>query len=743
MTIAWSLAILGLQILVPGYLIGLSMARRSVADYFFIGFLVNATLIIVVSFFSPDKDLVIRLVYIALTLLTSVLAVVHWPSKKGDTEGGGSDRSSQKVKHVFWVGLTSTLFFAGHVAFHNLGYDDIAHLQYLTSVSEGERFPLYRSIVGGWYGARYPYFGIVIGTLGSGMRAGTFLSYYVIGVMVLTFFLVKVYEEIYHFQGNYKTAVAGAALGAMILHIGGIDSYFNFGLYPLQQSKLIVLTGLLYLLVRPNTRISFTNFTIGTMLVTLGVSYHLNLLLLVPPYLLILVLILFLRVSNWRTRARWLVMSLIFPFLVIVGGIVGSNQIIKYQEPFAGATAPATETSSRVNSPDVEKDQSARIGDWITKGRQAKLYMNRAYGVEILLLSGLFLVSTAIKLSSISWLLVLLSLGALGFGAITSAQRLPSQALSAMVRSGPIVFVADLLRSGIDIESLHKKGVITDPYSSAILRSLGVRSVAEVQLPAIQYFFSPLFTLEGVGYGILREGFDHDKIILLNTRLWGPMAFERLEDATRDTRGSIDESIDHFWNEYKYSTLAVIKNQFFRFFSGIVGPTLMSYYPAKEKWTGSISELPDHNGFDDVIIYRDSALVFPGTIEKDKIKVVEVYGSGDSIVIDREVLPPEDETIVMKFHMPQKVYPWVPKGIAIMSSLEPRIPYLLLTLNTGHLGNLGNIDRVSIKEYPCWITPEDLNVLLGITDLRRETFYLRTVKPFRSLDSCALGWLND
>jgi len=711
-----------------------------------LGFLVNAILIIVVSFFLPDKDLVIRVVYIALTLLTSVLAGVHWLTKKRGAEGGGSDRSSQKVKYVFWVGLASTLFLAGHVAFHNLGYDDIAHLQYLMSVSEGELFPLYRSIVGGWYGARYPYFGIVIGTLGSGIRAGGFVSYYLIGAMVLTFFVVKVYEEIYRFQGNYKTAVAGAALGAMILHMGGFDSYFNFGLYPLQQSKLIVLTGLLYLLVRPNTTISFTNFTIGTMLVTLGVSYHLNLLLLVPAYLLILALILFLRVPNWRTRTRWLMISLIFPFLVIVGGTFGSNQVIKYQEPFAGAKVPAAETSSRVNSPDLQEDQSARIGEWITKGRDRQLYIQRAYSVEMLLLSGLFLVSTAIKLSSMSRLLVLLSIGALGFGAITSAQRLPSQALSAIVKSGPIVFVADLLRSGIDIESLDKQGVITDPYSSVILRSLGVRSVAEVQPPVIQYLFSPLFTLEGVNYGILREGFDHDKIIFLNTRLWGPMAFERLEGATRDTRGSIDESIDQFWNEYKYSTLVIIKNQFVRFFSSIFGPTLMSYYPAKEKWAGSISDLPDHNGFDEVIIYRDSALVFPGAIQRDKIKVVEVYGSGDSIVVDREVLPPTDKTIVVKFHMghmdPAR-YPWVPKGIAIMSPPGQEIPYLLFTLNTGHLSNLGSIDRVVLREYPCWITPEDLKMLLSMTDLRREWFFLRRQERLlQKPGECASGWVN-
>ena len=79
----------------------------------------------------------------------------------------------------------------------------------------------------------------------------------------------------------------------------------------------------------------------------------------------------------------------------------------------------------------------------------------------------------------------------------------------------------------------------------------------------------------------------------------------------------------------------------------------------------------------------------------------------------------------MKFHMPGAPFPWVPKGIALIHQREHKIPYLLFTLNIGHLGSLGNIDRAVLREYPCWITPTDLEMLLRMTDLRREWFFLR------------------
>ena len=138
-----------------------------------------------------------------------------------------------------------------------------------------------------------------------------------------------------------------------------------------------------------------------------------------------------------------------------------------------------------------------------------------------------------------------------------------------------------------------------------------------------------------------------------------------------------------------------------------------------------LKHLPDTIRSDDLLVYRDSGLFVPGTWKKDTIQVIEVYGTGDSIIIDREVLPRSSNAIVMKFHMPGAPFPWVPKGIAIISQEAQKIPYLLFTLNTGHLGSLGNIDHAVLREYPCWITPTDLEMLLRMTDLRREWFFLR------------------
>jgi hypothetical protein len=726
----FSLFALLVQLLVPGYILCLLLRRRSVSDIFFFGFLVNASLVIVLSVFFADTDFVAQCTRVAVVFITAGSGLLVFRRKTVET--AQTFETIPIRRYLVLIGSIVVILMGVYVATHNLGYDDIAHLQYLLEIPAGDRFPVFRSIVGHWHGARYPYYGLVIGTLGAGLSGGNFISYYVLGGLVFAFFLLKIFEVISTYQRGYRAAVATLFLVSIVLLVGGFDNYFNFGLYPLQQAKIFFMIGLIYIVAHPQKRATQTDYIVGTGLVSLGILYHLNLFLLIPAYLVVLAIVIVVRTHGWKEKLVYSMIPFILPVLVAVATVNPDNRFIRYEEP------PVVESS--VSGGDVlpkptffyrisEKLES--LAGWIKKGRYRDAYISRAYSKEILLIPALVFVATSVAGGVLGWLWIpscLVFGWALGSQSIST---LPKQLASAYFKSGPAFVVFDLEQSAIDIDEIDKKGIVTDPYTKIMLRSLGYQQINSTELPITPYLFSPLVRSDGIGYGLKRAGLPEESTIIFNSRLWGPKAAARFEGRNLGMAYPFDAAVEGLIEKQRIQEVAHIAgafkslaNQFFKL-KLVVRQASSVGYPEEMG--------PPFIKFTEVAsVYRDTALVNLGTLEANRIKVVRVYGTGDGIVIDRSILSGEHITI-KKFHMADSINPSAPKGIGIIASSRVNIPYLFFTLNTGHLGSLGAIDSVSIQEYPCWVTMDDIKVLLGITDKRREMDYLyRIIEPQRS-----------
>lgn len=724
-----SLALLIGQLLLPGYVLCLILQRRAVADIFFFGFLVNASLVVVLSVFFADTDFVAQCTRVAVVFITAGGGLLVF--RRRAVEAAQTFEIIPIRRYLALIGSIVAILLGVHVVTHNVGFDDIAHLDYLLEIPAGDRFPVFRSIVGDWYGARYPYYGLVIGTLGTGLSGGILISYYVLGGLVFVFFLLKIFEVISTYQRGYRAAVATLFLVSIILLVGGIDSYFNFGLYPLQQAKLFFMIGLIYIVAHPQKRATQTDYIVGTCLVSLGIFYHLNLFLLIPAYLVVLAIVIVVRTHGWKEKLVYSMIPFILPVLVAVATVNPDNRFIRYEEPPAVESSASGEVLPKPTFFDRLSEKLESLAGWIKKGRYRDEYITRAYSNEIVLVPALVLVATSVAGGVLGWLWIpscLVFGWALGSQSIST---LPKQLVSAYFKSGPAFVVFDLARSAIDIDGVDKKSIVTDPYTKIMLRSLGYQQINSTELPITPYLFSPLVRSDGIGYGLKRAGLPEESTMIFNSRLWGPKAAARFEGRALGMAYPFDAAVEGLIEKQRIQEVMHIArafkslaNQFFKL-KLVVRQSSSAGYPEEMG--------PPFIKFTEVAsVYRDTALVNLGTLEANRIKVVRVYGTGDGIVIDRSILSGEHITI-KKFHMADSINPSAPKGIGIIASSRVNIPYLFFTLNTGHLGSLGAIDSVSIQEYPCWVTMDDIKVLMAITDKRREMDYLyRIIEPQRS-----------
>ena len=270
------------QILVPGWVVMRCFRRDvSLSDAFAVGILIATTALLFFSLILDGIDS-IALAYRVTLLGVTIISLFRLLSER---QSGRYWRSEITLTFSRFPVFLSSITILGAFLFvvtHNIGFDDIAHLQYLADIKDETIFPVFIEVRESWSVARYPLFGLLVKGITLDFAGGGFFGYYFFGLFVLVFFLAKVYDVVLEAKPNSKAGSAAYLISLCILIIGSFDNYLNFGLYPLQQAKLIFLTGIVYLVAFVRDRDSKVLLFLGGTLIAVSFIYHFNMLLLAP-----------------------------------------------------------------------------------------------------------------------------------------------------------------------------------------------------------------------------------------------------------------------------------------------------------------------------------------------------------------------------------------------------------------------------------------------------------------------------
>lgn len=169
------------------------------------------------------------------------------------------------------------------VGTHNLGFDDTAHIDYLDKVFEDGVFQEFQNHfkdeVGNWKLARYPGFGLLVGTVGCLIPGGSFFVYYILGFLILVNFLILLIGLARERSMAWVHVYLLMCISILVLFAGGYDNFFNYGFYPLNQGKLLIMAGVFCLIFNcpPGQSILWHRMVLGAGLLGFGAFQHLNL----------------------------------------------------------------------------------------------------------------------------------------------------------------------------------------------------------------------------------------------------------------------------------------------------------------------------------------------------------------------------------------------------------------------------------------------------------------------------------
>jgi len=535
-----------LLLVLPGGCLGLLFSKNkalSLADMFFCGWVWVVSVALFLVFFIQDTQLLIRylwgitgffscgsLVYLVLTNRGQVIVRLRNVWKKPDV-------------CCFPISLFVVVLTVAMIITHSYGYDDFSHLSLLADSLSGDIFQDYRNFVDpmhGWFQekwmiARYPYWGVLICYLGGGITGGVIGAYYWLGVLLLTATLLKIYEFCYVRSGGRLSAVNITAMSAMLLAIAGPDNYFNFGIYPLQQGKLLLLVGLLYLLCqRPSGRNKLFLF-VGASLLSVSWLHHLNLVLLYAFVAPLCLIILFYQVKSIRERVRLLIFFAVFPVIVTLMIISGKGfvrienvekivhqqvvQVSTAEKVEHGDTVPLKKRSIIENSNETTKLFQLLIMPyrWFKVGKYVSIYFQRVFSIELFLICLLIFIAPFVLKFKKMHLLVCFSSLILVVG--TSAAVWPRQVIASFYKPGSLWMCWDLRDFKKNME--NKSTLMAEPYTALYLRLLYGLEVEVLSVWSQLRVFYPFYETETADDFIC---IDANKVrggFVFNQRYWG------------------------------------------------------------------------------------------------------------------------------------------------------------------------------------------------------------------------------
>lgn len=658
----------------------------TLADAFFTGVVLNVFLAIGLLPLVQSTQALAVAVRIALVLCVGAFVLLGIKRKGAQEYIAGiwaSCRRSVVRSHVLIAAIT-TLLLILFVGTHNLGYDDVAHLHYLAGVFDGNVFPVYRDLVDKWEAARYPAFGILIGVLGCGVQGSGFWLYYIMGGLIHICFFVKVYEFCYSRTRNVWQGMAGTALTALVLSVFSLGNYFNYGIYPLGLSKLLFMTGVCYLLISWRLTKQRTWFFLGAGLLTAGVLYHLNLVLLffvVVPFLLLFIY------SQQKGFKKWLLYCcFFFSFSVLTAPalLAPQNGILHYIEPVR--VEKSGDSKAPVEKPSILDKiiyKVERLVNWVQDGRYKSKYIKRAFSVElfvvpvIVVLLGAFSLHQLFSIFLVSLFLLIIS--------IELARTVPRQMIISSFRSGTSWMLADLIRSGVDFRS--QDTIHTDPYTGLYLKILGRTQVEVMDMFEQVLLFYPFFSLQSAQKQL---GESVAKDYLINGRMVGIPGVTRLAEKKKDVlsrQQTFVQEASHNFNLLNFSTMIgntgkIIQRQL------LLPVFVKSIPPVSEK--SAVQSLMQEIPGNKPLLWKDKAII-PLT----KLR------AGTKIEIDTPGAGYETDEVAVISAQGDKVLRLIKRDIEdkMFYVVEEDVERVLLVVinEEGHFHGLGRVDSISVN----------------------------------------------
>jgi hypothetical protein len=523
-----------LTVLLPGlFLCCLTGARAkwSTIDAFFMGWVCFFS---VSAFMSPwletSASIAISTRIILALFCFGVLIVLFTKKRQKDLLHYFDPRQRYRGWSSFYslgFGLLLSLIVVGYLVGHNTGFDDSAHLEYLSRILKDHVFLPDKKITDGWYAARYPYFGLLIGTLAFGIPGGVVFVYYFAGISIFVIFILKIYELIFDLTKNQANALLLVIAAVAILVTQGNDNYLNFCIYPLEMGKLFFMSGLLYLIKGWNRKEITHHFWVGSGLVTMGALIHLNLLITYFFSIPLLVIVFFCFSKGGHNKIKVLCLIVCFPILALPSGLHISNGFLHYGSPISSKKVyekieGKVERVERVESTRLKVGRMMKLpAKWTRQGSRKMYYIHRAWIPEFFWLAGLvFLIPHLFFFSRIYLIIGCIALIVILHNFITIV---PKQLSVALYRRGTAVMLYDSLRSKIK----WNKNITywTDSYTALYLELLYNVSAKKLTLVEETLAFSPLYNF---GRDVLPDRFSKnvqlEDYIVFNGRFWGQEA---------------------------------------------------------------------------------------------------------------------------------------------------------------------------------------------------------------------------
>jgi hypothetical protein len=231
----------GACLLLPGWIVSQAYRRRpTILGVSTVGLGLHIAALVLIGLVTPRIDRVVAVLVpatLALAVLVRVVATRRWPPDDQSDWGISLSRLSISGVAVL-VGVAAVIRW-----FHNYHYDDLQHLTYLTElVRQNRTFPdqFTLTLPFGMQLARYPYWALseIAITRLAGVPLGD--GYYLLG---LGLFGLALGVAAGAMERGWSARHATMALFTLILGSTFIDSLLNYGGYPFQCGKLLVLAA--------------------------------------------------------------------------------------------------------------------------------------------------------------------------------------------------------------------------------------------------------------------------------------------------------------------------------------------------------------------------------------------------------------------------------------------------------------------------------------------------------------------
>ncbi len=704
----------------PGILINLWLCRGRIfafSEAFFWGWLFLVSSVCVLIPFASSTKILASLVSIII-LLFAVCCFIVWLRQA--VLGEMFKRFYYSIRaisssHVALFIIT-LLLFTSFVSTHNLGFDDTFHLSYLLQSVHNTPFhtfiPLSKYLAVQL--ANYPFFGAVLGIIASGTDGSVIFVYYTTGFFVLFFFIVTCYNSIESRCSNRFQSFSIISLIFFFLIFIGWDNYFNFCIYPLQQAKLLFLTGLSFILLYFFLDSSFTSqLFLGFSLCTAAVLHHANLIIL---YVLLVILVFFVIIVTRRYPRRiWLLLAV--PILSLSAGLYPGkgfvrfdyqplSRISKTQEKVDKPVAiprnfqAKTHTQKNTEEKKLEKeDVGTKIKKIIKYFHKLRLRLKRVLTLEMLFIPIIILTSPLLfQTTVLNYVSLLFSSIAVFYLCVTT---IPRQALISLYYSSPFWMVYDIYSSRNVFISQHR--YLSDPYTALYLKlTLNLESCALDPVSEV-LFFSPLFKPGTEKLAASLKKFSPSDKTVLNLRYWGLSSLSRVPQkvgrysssgAQLNIKGDRQDLFNSvgFFSEMK----SLIRQR-------IKGGLFISEIPVRSE-TDSVCDISKYlvDERSDFSFYNDAAVVRIRDLQPEAEQRLTVRFHGDWLryfpLPSKTVIP--EPALLSGNHVSRKWDPGLSgKSTYGVSSKEPvKESFLLFRISgQGFISGLGFIKSVALE----------------------------------------------